>query len=1022
MSNSTSPDRRFTSETSDFVSGDRARFHFSRRSGHKLSLSPGTSLDQGDRNETPKTPTNVQPGTDESKRPDQALPRSTNEFIPGPNNGQRSPAVPLFSQPIDLRNQVASSPRSTLHHPLLDSRPAPPSRLDSRLYHSMRVSDSRHSSASQRSRPALSPVAGTTSRVVSRTMDASTSQNGNSRSDWQQSRQVIQETSYSANQTTTGAGTRYHALAPTQTPSQSGSTAASAGSHLVSIEIPISPSNIRARASRESPALVTSSPVSHLSYTSSVRPTNEDPRDVLVRRPMGVDGGGGGGGGGGGLLPARTTPLTQTYKKPPVVHDDGRYIVSNEEEVTETVSEAGTTTVVKRTVTRRKSKSRPSTPVGVSQREENSFAQSLRSQSRMEASTASTLISSRKPSHTPLGSPSRDRFNGRPVPEPSRLPANTPHHMSSADAAPRKPDIPATADYDRYSNLKELLDYERSRMFNRSSPVIHPSASADFAPSKPTMPGVRQMNAPHNQRSSLGYNRDRGFAGSVLSDRNTSTSGIQTRPVRPASLSQIRVPIRTVSQTNVHNYSNNLRNNWISEHNLRDIKQPPVYSTYSARRENMRLKEQNQTRTSSRHLVGGVGEIVHETISLQPIGPGIHDLETPTTPATLPRVIGGRSNSYSGDMASAYRHPKLSPTLPRTSGKSATERRSRHESTSHWRSTTEPAYHPPESSLGSIGGASLIAQESHMNHVTDSFDNRSAIYHAQETSNVWLMPNISKEEAQSMLLSREPGTFLVRTSKSRQNFYVLVLRVPASLDGGEPLRSFLIEHSQMRSGRGDGYHLHGFQTEPVYPTLAAFVHDHTTNRGALPICLKLPSVGTSYAEGYLHSSTSTGTRQGTKTMVNRSGTGDFNCDVLFLGNSDVFPLENAAAVRRAVEQILINAKNPSKGLKKKCEALVSISPDKTLTIVDKTGLRFQKKTIAGNRIRFCGYDPEERVFNSAELRNRGVVDAQIFAIVVKKTRFAMTEHVVYVMCQLDAHQPSSWLVNYINRNVMGQHR
>nr|VZI16970.1 unnamed protein product [Spirometra erinaceieuropaei] len=498
--------------------------------------------------------------------------------------------------------------------------------------------------------------------------------------------------------------------------------------------------------------------------------------------------------------------------------------------------------------------------------------------------------------------------------------------------------------------------------------------------------------------------------------------GIQTRPIRPASLSQIRVPIRTVSQTNVHNYSNNLRNNWISEHNLRDIKQPPVYSTYSARRENMRLKEQNQTRTSSRHLVGGVGEIVHETISLQPIGPGIHDLETPTTPATLPRVIGGRSNSYSGDMASAYRHPKLSPTLPRNSGKIVTERRSRHESTSHWRSTTEPTYHPPESSLGSIGGASLIAQESHMNHVTDSFDNRSAIYHAQETSNVWLMPNISKEEAQSMLLSREPGTFLVRTSKSRQNFYVLVLRVPASLDGGEPVRSFLIEHSQMRSGRGDGYHLHGFQTEPVYPTLAAFVHDHTTNRGALPICLKLPSAGTSYAEGYLHSSTSTGTRQGAKTMVNRSGTGDFNCDVLFLGNSDVFPLENAAAVRRAVEQILINAKNPSKGLKKKCEALVSISPDKTLTIVDKTGLRFQKKTIAGNRIRFCGYDPEERVFNSAELRNRGVVDAQIFAIVVKKTRFAMTEHVVYVMCQLDAHQPSSWLVNYINRNVMGQHR
>lgn len=79
---------------------------------------------------------------------------------------------------------------------------------------------------------------------------------------------------------------------------------------------------------------------------------------------------------------------------------------------------------------------------------------------------------------------------------------------------------------------------------------------------------------------------------------------------------------------------------------------------------------------------------------------------------------------------------------------------------------------------------------------------------------------------------------------------------------------------------------------------------------------------------------------------------------------DVFPLQGESAVRRAVEQVLSQANNPAKGLKKKCEATVLCSVDKGLTIVDKTGVRFTKKSIPANKILYCAYDPEERVYVS----------------------------------------------------------
>uniref|UniRef100_A0A5K3F7A3 SH2 domain-containing protein n=1 Tax=Mesocestoides corti TaxID=53468 RepID=A0A5K3F7A3_MESCO len=498
-------------------------------------------------------------------------------------------------------------------------------------------------------------------------------------------------------------------------------------------------------------------------------------------------------------------------------------------------------------------------------------------------------------------------------------------------------------------------------------------------------------------------------------------------------------PPRTFSQTNIQHHSNTLRNHWSSENNLRTgsyLKQPPIYGTYSAHQENLRRRnELNQQaeakhpaspprptsllarqsthlRSSRRMSETGYGEIYQETVSLQPIGRGIQDLEAGSNPATLPRVgshTAARSFSAGGDNRGQYYSGTQSPVPPRQpGGRMVSEHRSRMvHNESHWCNVNGLG-----SSLGSLHGGSLTAGPAQTNHLAvDTIDSRHTLSHTNELSHQWFRPHTTRDEAHQMLINKEPGRFIIRQSKSQPNSYALVVRVPVSLDDAEPVRTFLLN----RVKGGDAVHLQGFELEPIFPSLSAFVHDHTIHQGALPVLLKLPMRGalsSSYLAGH---SPSPARRDGTLVP-------DFVCDVLYLGSVDVFPLQGDSAVRRAVEQILSQANNPHKGLKKKCEATVHCASDKGLTIFDKNSARFTKKTIPANKILYCAYDPDERVFNGVELKNHGVADSQIFAIVVKKTRFTMTEHAVYVMCQLEPNQPSSSLINYINQNYTTTYR
>ncbi|EUB55129.1 Tensin-1 [Echinococcus granulosus] len=478
-------------------------------------------------------------------------------------------------------------------------------------------------------------------------------------------------------------------------------------------------------------------------------------------------------------------------------------------------------------------------------------------------------------------------------------------------------------------------------------------------------------------------------------------------------------PPRTFSQTNIHQYSNTLRNQWSSENNLKTgsyLKQPPICGTYSAHQENLRrrneLNQQTEYLRSSRRMSEtGYGEICQEIVSLLPIGRGIQDLESGSSAATLPRagshtadltlLVEAIAVSTFREHSHQYYHVSMEVEL--------------FLSIVHELFRMNPIGPMLTASLGcsmgSLHGGSFTTGPAQANHMAlDTMDSRHTLTQTNDLSYHWFRPSASRQEAIQMLINKEPGRFIIRASKSQPNSYALVVRVPLTAgefqkpQDTEPVRTFLLN----RVKGGDAVHLRGFESEPIFPSLAAFVHDHTIHQGALPVLLKLP-MRSALSSNYLAGQQSP--LPGRQTL---SGL-DFVCDVLYLGSMDVFPLQGESAVRRAVEQVLSQANNPNKGLKKKCEATVLCSVDKGLTIVDKNSIRFTKKSIPANKILYCAYDPEERVFNAIELKNRGVADSLIFAIVVKKTRFTMTEHAVYVMCQLEPNQPSSNLINFINQ-------
>lgn len=79
--------------------------------------------------------------------------------------------------------------------------------------------------------------------------------------------------------------------------------------------------------------------------------------------------------------------------------------------------------------------------------------------------------------------------------------------------------------------------------------------------------------------------------------------------------------------------------------------------------------------------------------------------------------------------------------------------------------------------MGSLHGGSYAAGQGQNNHMAmDTIESRHTL--TTDTSYSWFRPNATRQEATQMLINKEPGCFIVRTSKSHPDSYALVVRVP----------------------------------------------------------------------------------------------------------------------------------------------------------------------------------------------------------------------------------------------------
>ncbi|CAH8657093.1 unnamed protein product [Dicrocoelium dendriticum] len=135
--------------------------------------------------------------------------------------------------------------------------------------------------------------------------------------------------------------------------------------------------------------------------------------------------------------------------------------------------------------------------------------------------------------------------------------------------------------------------------------------------------------------------RQKSTSTQYLNQSSWTTHTLMKNDGLPCGARFAATPGRATSQTNIPGYTSLGRPQWTSDLNIRsttNYKQMPMHSTYSAHRENMQRREEQRRATeaeqrSTRYFddskVAGGAEVLEEveTITLQPIGRGVHDLE-----------------------------------------------------------------------------------------------------------------------------------------------------------------------------------------------------------------------------------------------------------------------------------------------------------------------------------------------------------------------------------------------------------
>ncbi|XP_075789113.1 tensin-1 isoform X4 [Pelodiscus sinensis] len=410
-----------------------------------------------------------------------------------------------------------------------------------------------------------------------------------------------------------------------------------------------------------------------------------------------------------------------------------------------------------------------------------------------------------------------------------------------------------------------------------------------------------------------------------------------------------------------------------------------------------------------RHLMYGYSapEEQRPSLSRQSSASGYQAPSTPSFPIS-PAYYPGMSSPLSSSPDSAtYRQgsPTPLPLLPEKRRMSAGERSN---SLPNYATVNGKVSSPVASGLSSPSSGSTVA----FSHTLPDFskfslpdsspETRANLKFVQDTSKYWYKPEISREQAITLLKDREPGAFIIRDSHSFRGAYGLAMKVasppPTILQQNkkgdltnELVRHFLIETSPR------GVKLKGCPNEPNFGCLSALVYQHSIMPLALPCKLLIPDQDpTDETKEAAASSATDLLKQGAA------------CNVLFIHSVEMESLTGPQAIAKATSQTLALEPSP-------VATIVHFKVSaQGITLTDNQRKLFFRRHYPLSTVTFCDLDPQERKWTKSD----GGGPAKLFGFVARK-QGSTTDNVCHLFAELDPDQPATAIVNFVSRVMLG---
>ncbi|CAJ0954251.1 unnamed protein product [Ranitomeya imitator] len=447
----------------------------------------------------------------------------------------------------------------------------------------------------------------------------------------------------------------------------------------------------------------------------------------------------------------------------------------------------------------------------------------------------------------------------------------------------------------------------------------------------------------------------------------------------------------------------------------------------------------------------------------------------PVSPAYY-QSIGSPSSSSPDSTLYRQASPVPQPSLPEKRRMSSGDRSN---SLPNYSTLNGKTSSPISSGMSSPSGGSTMA----FTHTLPDFskfsmpdgspETRAHVKFVQDTSKYWYKPEISRDQAITLLKEREPGAFIIRDSHSFRGAYGLAMKVatppptpaqpskkgeyssPSVITSphivlsdcsaapgdatNELVRHFLIETSPR------GVKLKGCPNEPYFGCLSALVYQHSITPLALPCKLVIPTRDPS--DETRESATPT---NNTSDLLKQGAGEDHEsgvrgedcniytdrweptvdvdperrpppeplltplsssaCNVLFVNSIDMESLTGPQAIAKTIAETLSADPQPNATI---VHFKVSAQG---ITLTDNQRKLFFRRHYPLNTVTFCDVDPQERKW----MKTDGT-PAKLFGFVARK-QGSTTDNVCHLFAELDPNQPASAIVNFVSRVIGLQKR